>query len=204
VRVAIVGGTGPFGRGLATRLVAEGVEVVIGSRDPERAREVAAEIGCVGLRNEAALGGMDLVVLAVVAGAVLPTAQALRDLLRSPLLSVASELDFAAGKAFPRLENGSLAERTAEIVDVPVAAGLHSLAAGKLAREKPQEDALVCGSDDEAKQLALEVAQLVVAGRAIDAGRLGVAAALEGLTAVILNVNRQYKTHAGIRLTGID
>jgi NADPH-dependent F420 reductase len=204
VRVAIVGGTGPFGRGLATRLVAEGVEVVIGSRDPERAREVAAEIGCVGLRNEAALGGMDLVVFAVVAGAVLPTAHALRDLLRSPLLSVASELDFASGRAFPRLESGSLAERTAEIVDVPVAAGLHSLAAGKLSREKPNEDALVCGSDEEAKQLALELAQLVVAGRAIDAGRLSVAPALEGMTAVILNVNRKYKTHAGIRLTGID
>jgi len=85
-----------------------------------------------------------------------------------------------------------------------VAAGLHSLAAGKLTREKPNEDALVCGSDEEAKQLALELAQLVVAGRAIDAGRLSVAPALEGMTAVILNVNRKYKTHAGIRLTGID
>jgi NADPH-dependent F420 reductase len=203
VNVAILGGTGPFGRGLATRLVAEGVDVVIGSRDPERARDVAREIGCVGLRNEAAVAGMDIVVLAVIAGAVLPTAQALRDLFRSPLLSVASELDFAGGSAFPRLENGSLAERTAEIVNVPVAAGLHSLAAGKLVREKPNEDALVCGSNTEAKQIAIELAQLVVAGRAIDAGPLSVASALEGMTSVILNVNRSYKTHAGIRLTGL-
>jgi 8-hydroxy-5-deazaflavin:NADPH oxidoreductase len=203
VRVAIIGGTGPFGRGLAVRLRAEGVDVVIGSRDPERAREVAAEIGCVGLRNEGAVAGMDLVVLAVAAEAALSTAHAVRDWLRSPLLSVASELEFAAGTARPGSDRQSLAERTAQIVDVPVVAGLHSLAAGKLAREKPDEDTLVCGGDADAKALALELAQLVVAGRAIDAGPLSVARALEGMTAAILNVNRRYKAHAGIRLTGL-
>ena len=203
MRVAIIGGTGPFGRGLATRLVAEGVEVVIGSRDPERARSIAAEIGCTGLRNEAAVAAMDLVVLAVAAEAAVPTAHAVRDWLRSPLLSVASELEFAAGTARPRADTRALAERIAEIVDVPVLAGLHSLAAGKLAREKPDEDALVCGNDAEGKRLALELAQRVVAGRAIDVGPLGVARALEGMTAVIVNVNRTYKAHAGIRLTGI-
>jgi NADPH-dependent F420 reductase len=203
VRVAILGGTGPFGRGLATRLVAEGQDVVIGSRDPERAREVAGEIGCVGLRNVAAVAGMDIVVLAVNADAALDTAHVVRDLLRSPLLSVASELVFGGGAARPRADTQSLAERIAQIVDVPVTAGLHSLAAGKLAREKPDEDALVCGNDAEAKKLALELAQLTVAGRAIDAGPLAVARALEGMTAVIVNVNRAYKAHAGIRLTGI-
>ena len=203
MRVAILGGTGPFGRGLAVRLRAEGVDVVIGSRDPDRAREVAAEIGCIGLRNEGAVAGMDLVVLAVAAEAALSTAHAVRDWLRSPLLSVASELEFAAGTARPGSDRQSLAERTAQIVDVPVVAGLHSLAAGKLAREKPDEDALVCGGDAEAKALALELAQLVVAGRAIDAGPLSVARALEGMTAAIVNVNRRYKAHAGIRLTGL-
>ena len=203
MRVAILGGTGPFGRGLATRLVAEGVDVVIGSRDPDRARAVAEEIGCVGLRNVGAVAGMDLVVLAVAADAVIPTAHDVRDLLRSPLISVASALVFGAGTARPKSDTHSLAERVSEIVDVPVLAGLHSLAAGKLAREKPDEDALVCGNDKDAKRLALELAQLVVAGRAIDAGPLAVARALEGMTAVILNVNRRYKTHAGIRLTGI-
>jgi NADPH-dependent F420 reductase len=203
VRVAILGGTGPFGRGLAVRLRDEGVDVVIGSRDPDRAREVAAEIGCIGLRNEGAVAGMDLVVLAVAAEAALSTAHAVRDWLRSPLLSVASELEFAAGTARPGSDRQSLAERTAQIVDVPVVAGLHSLAAGKLAREKPDEDALVCGGDAEAKALALELAQLVVAGRAIDAGPLSVARALEGMTAAIVNVNRRYKAHAGIRLTGL-
>lgn len=203
MRVAILGGTGPFGRALATRLVAEEVDVVIGSRDPERAREVAAEIGCVGLRNEGAVGGMDLVVLAVNADAAVDTAHVVRDWLRSPLLSVASELQFAAGTARPRADAHSLAERISQVVNVPVVAGLHSLAAGKLAREKPEEDALVCGNDADGKKLALELAQHVVAGRAVDVGPLAVARALEGMTAVIVNVNRAYKAHAGIRLTGL-
>lgn len=203
MRVAILGGTGPFGRGLAMRLAAEGVEVVIGSRDPERARAVADEIGCIGLRNEDAVAGMDLVVLAVNADAAIPTAHALRDRLRSPLLSVASALHFAGGSARPQSDTHSLAERVSQIVDVPVLAGLHSLAAGKLAQGKPEEDALVCGNDADGKELALEVAQVLVAGRAIDAGPLAVACALEGMTAVIVNVNRRYKAHAGIRLTGI-
>lgn len=203
MNVAIVGGTGPFGRALARRLVDEGVNVVIGSRDPARAREVATEIGCVGLRNQGAVGGMDLVVLAVSADAAIETAHVIRDWLRSPVLSVASELSFAAGTARPVVRRKSLAERTAEILDVPVVAGLHSLAAGKLKRKKPDEDAFVCGGDREAKALALELAGLVVAGRAIDAGPLQAAVALEAMTAVIVNVNRSYKAHAGIRLTGL-
>jgi predicted dinucleotide-binding enzyme len=96
-----------------------------------------------------------------------------------------------------------LAERTAEIVEVPVVAGLHSLAAGKLAKKKPDEDALVCGNDSEAKGTALELAQRVVSGRSIDVGPLSVARALEGMTAAIVNVNRRYKAHAGIRITGV-
>jgi NADPH-dependent F420 reductase len=204
VIVAILGGTGPFGRALAIRLVEEEVDVVIGSRDPERARAAAAEIGCRGDANEAALAGVDLAVLACNADSALATASALRDAIRSPLLSVASELKFAGGVARPGEESKSLAERVADAVDVPVAAGLHSLAAGKLAEAKPAEDAFVCGDDADAKELALELAGHVVAGRAIDAGPLQVARALEGLTAVLVNVNRRYMTHAGVRITGLE
>ena len=203
MKVAVLGGTGPFGRGLASRLVAEGVEVAIGSRERERAARVASEIGCQGDRNEAVVGNADIVVLAVVADAALETARTLRELLRSPLLSVASELEFAGGTARSRADTQSLAERTSQVVEVPVVAGLHSLAAGKLAKEKPKEDALVCGDDDSAKQLALELGQLVVAGRAVDVGPLSVARALEGMTAAIVNVNRRYKAHAGVHITGL-
>ena len=85
----------------------------------------------------------------------------------------------------------------------PVVAGLHSIAASNLGDEPPEEDALVCGDDPAAKELALELAARVVAGRALDAGPLASARTLEGLTAVIVNLNRRYKAHAGIAVTGI-
>ena len=93
------------------------------------------------------------------ADAAVETARALSDALGStPLLSVASELDFGANGASPGAEGASLAERVAEVVDAPVAAGLHSVAARNLGEEAPDEDALVCGDDQRAKELALELA----------------------------------------------
>jgi 8-hydroxy-5-deazaflavin:NADPH oxidoreductase len=203
MKIAIVGGTGDFGLALAARLVEAGDEVVIGSRDADRAQEKAKEVGCRGDRNEAAVRDAELVVLATVADAALGTAQALRSLFSSPVLSVASELEFYERLARPPAEARSLAERIAEVVDVRVAAGLHSLAAGKLARGRPDEDAFVCGDDGEAKALTLELAAKVVAGRALDAGPLASARALEGMTAVIVNLNKRYKGHAGVRVTGL-
>lgn len=196
MRVAIVGGTGDFGLALARRLVEAGDEVVIGSRDAGRAREKAHEVGAAaGATNEEAVRDVELVVLATNANAALATAEALRDALATPLLSVASEI--------PPRRAGSLAEEIAGLVDVPVVAGLHSLAAGKLAHGRPDEDAFVCGDDAEVKALALELAAKVVAGRALDAGPLVSARALEGLTAVIINLNKRHKGHAGIRVTGL-
>ncbi len=201
MKVAILGGTGPFGKALAARLAEAGDEVTIGSRDEERAREAGSELGVRGARNDQAVGGAELIVLAVSAGAALETARELR--FDAPLLSVASELDFAAGSARPSAHASSLAERIAEVVQVPVTAGLHSLAAGKLARARPDEDALVCGDDAEAKERALELAARLVAGRAVDVGPLACARALEAMTAVMVNVNRRYKAHAGLRVTGL-
>jgi NADPH-dependent F420 reductase len=203
MKIAILGGTGPFGRALARRLAEAGEEVTIGSRDADRAQTVAAELGVHGARNHDAVDGAQLVVLAVEAGAALSTAQDLSRVVRAPLLSVASELEFSGGAARPVRTPASLAERVADAVEAPVVAGLHSLAAGKLAKGKPDEDALVCGDDAEAKALALELAGKVVAGRAIDVGPLAVARALEGMTAAIVNANRRYKAHAGLRVTGL-
>jgi 8-hydroxy-5-deazaflavin:NADPH oxidoreductase len=205
VRVVIVGGTGDFGLALARRLVDGGDEVVIGSRDPARAREKALEAGAAaGATNEDAIRGADLAVLATNAEATLATAGALADALgATPVLSVASELHFASGGALPGSDPRSLAERAQEIVRGPVAAGLHSLAAGKLAHDRPDEDAFVCGDDARAKALALELAAKVVAGRPLDAGPLASARALEGMTAVIVNLNKRYKGHAGLRVTGL-
>ena len=205
MRVALVGGTGSFGTALARRLVASGDDVVIGSRDAERAATAAAVVGAAGAANADAVRGADIVVLAVKAEAAIATAEALAGAIgATPTLSVASELRFAKDGVRPSAEARSLAERTADRLHAPVAAGLHSLAAATLGGdEPPDEDALVCGDDAAAKTLALHLAAKVCAGRAVDAGPLESARALEGLTAVIVNVNKKYKTHAGIRVTGL-
>jgi NADPH-dependent F420 reductase len=205
VRIAVVGGTGSFGRPLARRLADAGYSVVIGSRDAGRAAEAAAELEVDGATNADACRGADLVVLATKAEAALDTVHELRDAIgETPVLSVAAELSFAPTGVLPTAEAQSLAARVQDVVAGPVVAGLHSLAARNLGRdEPPEEDALVCGDDAAAKELVLEVAQRITAGRAIDCGPLASARALEGLTAVIVNVNKRYKAHAGVRISGI-
>jgi len=205
VRLAIVGGTGPFGRALAARLVGAGVDVVVGSRDKIRAQEAARELGCTGATNAHASADASLVILAVNADAALDTARELRDAIgATPVLSVASELRFTKGGVLPSIEAASLAERVQVELTGPVLAGLHSLAASSLGGdEPPDEDAFVCGDDADAKAIALDVAAHLTSGRALDAGPLASARALEGLTAVIVNLNKRYKGHAGIRVTGL-
>jgi NADPH-dependent F420 reductase len=202
----VVGGTGPFGTALAIRLREAGADVVIGSRDHERATAAAAELGVEGASNEAAVRSADLVVLAVKAEAALDTARELRSAIgATPVLCVASELHFTKRGVLPSPEASSLAERLQEELEGPVLAGLHSLAAASLGAEAPpDEDAFVCGDDPEAKTLALDLAGELVSGRALDAGPLASARALEGLTAVIVNLNKRYRAHAGIRVTGIS
>ena len=187
MKVAVVGGTGDFGLALARRLVEAGEEVVVGSRDAERARANAAEVGAAGAANEDSVRGVDL------AGAIGDT----------PALSVASELRFTKAGVQPREDPRSVAERTQELLHGPVAAGLHSLAAATLAGGPAEGDALVCGDDAAAKELALAAAAKIVTGRALDAGPLASARALEGMTAVIVNLNRRYKGHAGVHIVGL-
>ena len=205
MNVAVIGGTGDFGLALARRLAGAGAHVVIGSRDAERAQAKAVEAGAGGgAANADAVRGVDIVVLAVKAEAALPTAADLADAIGdTPVLSVASELRFTKTGVHPADERLSVAERTQELLRAPVVAGLQSLAAISLAHDKADGDALVCGDDADAKELALELASLVVDGRALDAGPLASARALEGMTAVIVNLNRRYKGHAGVRIVGL-
>jgi len=205
VRVAVVGGTGGFGLALAKRLAEAGYEVVVGSRDAERAAAAAATVGVEGATNADACRAASLVILATKAEAAVATAAGLRDAIgTTPVLSVAAELTFASDGVSPTTEATSVAARIREVVEGPVVAGLHSLAARNLGGDAPpEEDALVCGDDADAKAAVLELAGKITSGRAIDCGPLASARALEGLTAVIVNVNKRYKAHAGIRVTGV-
>jgi 8-hydroxy-5-deazaflavin:NADPH oxidoreductase len=204
MRVAVVGGTGDFGLALAQQLVAAGHDVVIGSRDAERAAAKADEVGARGATNAQAVQGVELVVLAVKADSALETAASLAaDIGTTPVLSVASELRFTKTGVLPGESARSLAEEMQDSLEAPVVAGLHSLAAASLAHGKADGDALVCGDDLDAKALALELAGTVVTGRALDAGPLASARALEGMTAVIVNLNKRYRAHAGVQVTGL-
>jgi 8-hydroxy-5-deazaflavin:NADPH oxidoreductase len=205
MKVAIVGGTGTFGRALARKLRGLGHDVYVGSRDAQRGRERAIELGVEGGSNEEVVRGVELVVLATKSNAALDTARDLVDAIgETPVLCVASDLAFSDIGVLPGREERSLAEELSEIVRAPVASGLQSLSAAHLAApELPDEDALICGDDPRAKELALELAGGLVGGRAVDAGPLANSRALEAMTAVILNVNREFGVTAGLRLTGL-
>jgi hypothetical protein len=143
-------------------------------------------------------------VLSVDASAALSTAAELADAIgETPVLSVASEIRFENKLARPADDPLSLAERVQQLLRGPVLAGLHSLAARSLAAGKADGDALVCGDDQTAKAAALELTATLVTGRALDAGPLASARALEGMTAVIVNLNRRYRGHAGLQILGL-
>ena len=205
MRVAVLGGTGSFGKALARRLAEAGYDVVVGSRDADRAAEAAQELGVEGATNADACRNVELVVLATKAEAALETARELRGAIgETPVLSVAAELTFGPDGVAPTADARSLAVRLQDVLDGPVIAGLHSLAARNLGGdEPPEEDALLCGDDADAKALVVELAERITSGHAIDCGPLASARALEGLTAVIVNVNKRYKAHAGVRVTGL-
>ena len=205
MKVSIVGGTGAFGRALAARLRDLGYDVAVGSREHQRGWERAVELGVRGGSNEEIVGDADLVVLAVKSNAALDTARELAGAIgETPVLCVASDLRFTENGVLPGREQRSLAEELAETIPAPVASGLQSVSAVELVgSDLADQDVLVCGDDRRAKELALEVAGKVVGGRAIDVGPLANSRALEALTAVILNVNKQYRAHAGVKLTGL-
>src|SRR2546429_6347939 len=144
MKVAIVGGTGAFGRALAKRLHEIGKdEVLVGSRDAERAQAMAAELGIAGGQNHEVVAGADLVVLAVKSNATLETARELAAAIgTTPVLCVASDLLFTEHGILPGREERSLAEELAESIEAPVASGLQSVSAVELAADElPDQDA---------------------------------------------------------------
>jgi len=205
MRVAIVGGTGSFGRALSGRLKQLGYEIAVGSRDHQRGWERGVELGVDGGSNAEIVVGADLIVLATKSNAAIETAKEIADGIgETPVLCVASDLAFTDAGVLPGRGELSLAEELARSISAPVASGLHSISAADLARpDPPDQDALICGDDPRAKEPSLELAGKLVAGQAIDVGPLANSRGLEGMVAVILNVNKRLGVHAGLRLTGL-
>ena len=195
--IGIVGGSGDFGQGLAERLRRVGEDVIIGSRTP-RDEFVS---------NPEACRASDVVFLSVPPQSVETMAAELADDLAGRIVvSVAAPVVFRDGKPGAAPGEASLAETAAaEAPEARVVAGFHTVSARALADpDLPlDEDVLICGDDAEAKVVVAALAERLVQGRSVDCGRLEVARWLETLTAVLLNVNRRYKTNAGVRVTGL-
>jgi NADPH-dependent F420 reductase len=218
-QVTVIGGSGALGSGLALRLAAAGVPVVIGSRDPDRAEQAAARVrehvpdGDVrGLANGPAAEASEVVFLCVPFRSQSETLTNLKNHLREGQLLVDATVPLAAavsGKATRVLGvwQGSAAQQAAEMVPegVRVVAALHTVNAPGLRdlAHELDEDVLVCADRRADKARAAEYIELIPGLRAVDAGRLEQARIAEALTALLIGVNARYKTHAGIRLTGL-
>ena len=228
--VAILGGTGPQGRGLALRLARAGCPVVIGSRHAAKAQESAAEL-VAGSVDASKLGGSGLVAgsdLAITgagnseaasAGEVVfvsvpweahePTLRSLTAELRGRVVvDLVNPLQFdRLGPVGLPVEEGSAAEQASAILpDSRLVSGFHHVSARILLDETRglDTDILVCGDDPAAKAQVLALAELIPGVRAVDAGPLRLSRHLEGMTAVLLSVNRAYRTVTGVHLTGLD
>ncbi len=217
--VAIVGGTGALGFGLALRLGRQGVPVVIGSRDAARAAEAAARAA--GLVPEGPFSGQlnaDAVIDVPVVMLTVPfrnqseTLTNLKGALREGQLVVDATVPLAAavsGKATRTLGvwQGSAAEQAQEMAPpgVRVVSAFHTISAAHLSELEHDldEDVLVCGDRREDKATVAELIELVPGLRAVDCGPLELARIVEQLTALLISVNVRHKTRAGIRITGL-
>ena len=218
-RIAVMGGTGPQGKGLGYRFARHGYDVVIGSRAAEKASATAAEVterlagvegaGTVtGAANADACADADVVVLAVPWDghddlvASLPLAG-------KTVISCVNPLVFDKRGAHGQVIDGgegSAAEHAARLApDATVVGAFHNVSAVLLWGEDDyiEDDVLCVGDSDEGKQVAMELARAVTGREGISAGKLRLARVLEPMTAVLISINRKYKTHSGIRITGL-
>jgi NADPH-dependent F420 reductase len=214
--IAVVGGTGPQGRGLAYRFALAGHTVVLGSRDAGRAAEKAEEINerldgatVIGATNADAVAGADLVLLAVPWDGHAALVSSLADGLAGKIvISCVNPLGFDADGPFGLVLEESAAQETQRLVpSARVVGAFHHVAALSLWRTPDaltHEDVLVCGDDAEATSTVQDLAATVTGKRGINAGALRLARQLEPLTAVLISMNKRYKTRSGVAITGVE
>jgi 8-hydroxy-5-deazaflavin:NADPH oxidoreductase len=217
--IPIIGGTGALGAGLALRWAKAGRAVVLGSRSAERAEEAAAKLRAAvpgaeveGLLNEEAATRAETVFLTVPFRAQSENLNNLREALRPGQILVDCTVPLAAavsGKATRSLGvwQGSAAQQAQEMVPegVTVVAALHTVGAPSLADPdvRLDEDVLVCADRKVDKARVAHLIELIPGLRAVNAGPLEMARIVEQLTPLLISVNVRYKTHAGIKLTGL-
>ena len=219
-KIAILGGTGPEGSGLAGRWAKAGLDIVIGSRDAQRAKQAAAELatrvgraaGVGGVDNAAAVAEADIVVLTLPFPAVPGLLKQLKSVWKPGQIVIDTTVPLAAtvGGGSTRVLGvwqGSAAEQTRELLpkEIQLAAALQNLGAELLAGDQPVDcDVLVCGDDAGAKQAAMELVEKIPGARALNGGKLENARIVESVTALLIGLNIRYKVHsAGIRFTGL-
>jgi NADPH-dependent F420 reductase len=218
-RVAVIGGTGPQGKGLGYRFASGGHDVVIGSRAADKAELVAKEVAdrlagadgageVTGAANADAVAACDVVLLAVPYDghddlvASLPLAG-------KTVISCVNPLAFDKRGAHGRVVNGgegSAAESAQELApEATVVGAFHNVSAVLLWEEDGflDEDVIVVGDVVEAKEVAMDLAASVTGRRGIDGGKLRLARQLEPFTAVLISINRKYKVNSGLRITGL-
>ncbi|MGH9594411.1 MAG: NADPH-dependent F420 reductase [Bryobacteraceae bacterium] len=218
--IAVIGGTGPEGLGLARRWARAGEDIVIGSRDAQRAHDaasqLAAELGSSarirGMENVEAVAAADVVVLTVPFSAQAATLKRLKPAFRAGAILIDATVPLAAsvgGHATRTLGvwQGSAAQQAAELVpkEVPVVAAFHHVSSESLKGDQPVEcDAILCSNDEPARAVAASLAEKIPGVRAVNGGKLENARVLEEMTALLIAINQKYKVHAvGIRLTGL-
>ncbi|TNM40361.1 NADPH-dependent F420 reductase [Nocardioides albidus] len=222
--VAVIGGTGPQGKGLGYRFARHGHDIVLGSRAAEKAEAVAAEVserlGSVdgagsarGATNADAIAAADVVLLAVPYDGhdeLVASLAADGALDGKTVISCVNPLAFDKRGAHGRVINGgegSAAESAAELVPgATVVGAFHNVAAPSLWGDDEflDEDVIVVGDSVEGKQVAIDLAASVTGRPGVDGGKLRLARVLEPFTAVLISINRKYKTHSGLRITGLD
>lgn len=218
--IAVLGGTGALGFGMALRLAQAGHTVVIGSRDSERAEEAASRARQVlpaadvrGRSNpEAAAEADRLVVLAVPLASQVTTIKSVADQLAAEqvLLDATVPLGPAIGGRPTQIVGvwaGSAGQQAAAAAPkgTAVVSGLHTLSAVSLKDlDQPlDQDTLICGDSRAAKDVVHEVIGTVAGLRVVDAGRLEMSRLVEGLTPLLAGLNIRNKIHAGLRITGL-
>lgn len=209
--IGVLGGTGDQGKGLARRLAASGLSVVLGSRDGARAQSAASEVGhgVTGVDNQACAESSDIVIVAVPWDGHRPTLEALTEALRAKIvIDCVNPLGFDKQGAYALdVEEGSAAQQAQAILpESRVVAAFNNVSAVLLlddAVERIETDVFVLGDDREATDVVQALVGRIAGMRGIYAGRLRNAHQVEALTANLISVNRRYKAHAGVRVTDV-